>query len=407
MRGSTNRITRKQQWTAGHYALPSPSLPCRIMRLRGVMLVLLGLMLLSGCGAKPKPPTAPIRTHIEEAIVLLPRVPATVPWRQFAFNDWERLRARVALGDIPATEWTKDPHARGVAMLDGWLVPPSTVAAGAALGPLGVDAATIRWQASLDGPGAQPITRLVTAPARDDRPKTTGASLSPLGFTTSPPQATGPVVYQRGANAAGTLPALLDPNAAALVVTPATLVSTHDAAHAPDVLAAFGSESVSLDADPFFHGLIAGISDVEALVVYRAGSDGYRDATAPALDAAYLPFDAVGAALHITDAGARYATLAFHLPALPGGRLPEGMAEWWATRFGLDQPDPRVEYLEAFGNDGWLFARYRILSPDEQLGGVPPGEVPFWKHVTTWQSVHQRWMNFAPRNADPVPRLGS
>ena len=175
----------------------------------------------------------------------------------------------------------------------------------------------------------------------------------------------------------------------------------------PDAQTALEPDGTNLDAIPFFHGLIAGISDIEAMVIFRIGADGYRDTTAPPLDAPYLPFDAVGAALHITDAGAQYVTLAFHLGALPGGRLPEGMAEWWATRFGLDQPDPRADYLEAFGNDGWLFARYRILSPDERLGGVPRGEIPFWQSVTTWQSIQQRWSSFTPRTADPIPRLGT
>jgi hypothetical protein len=199
---------------------------------------------------------------------------------------------------------------------------------------------------------------------------------------------------------------LLDSDAAALVASPSALVTVHDAALLADAVAAAAPDGANLEDIPFFHGLIAGISDVEAMVMFRIGADGYRDATAPTLDAPYLPFDALGAALHITDAGAQYVTLAFHVRALPGGRLPEGMAEWWATRFGLDQPDPRVEYLEAFGNDGWLFARYRIRSPDERLGGVPRGEIPFWQHVTTWQAVHQRWANFAPRTADPIPRIG-
>lgn len=379
-----------------------------------MILVLLAVLMLPGCGAKPKPPTAPIRTHVEEASGLLPRVATSTAWRRFTFNDWERLRARAGLGDTPVAEWTADARIKASDTLQGWLLPPSTVMAAAALAPLGMDGATLRWQAALDGPTDRPITRMVTAPARDDRPKQVGAALAPLGYAPIPaasaPSGTGaPAIYQRppGAGPPDVLPALLDANAAALLATPTTFVTVHDAALVPDAERAFDPDGANLDTLPFFHGLIAGISEIETMVIFRTGADGYRDATAPPLDARYLPFDAIGATLHVTDAGAQYVTLAFHLAALPGGRLPEGMAEWWATRFGLDQPDPRADYLEAFGNDGWLFARYRILSPDERLGGVPRGEVPFWKSVSTWQSVHQRWMNFASRTADPIPRIGS
>ena len=289
--------------------------------------------------------------------------------------------------------------------------PPSSASA---LAPVGIDGATMRWQVALDGAGDQPITRLVTAPVVSDRPSQIGAVLAPLGYTTTAatlsPGAAGPVVYQRPAGAVRDKCACLPfsmtmPPRSSL--TPATLLTVHDAGLVPDAQAALQPDGANLNALPFFNGLITGISDVEAMVVFRAGADGYRDATAPPLDVANLPFDAVGAALHITDAGVQYATLAFHIGALPGGRLPEGMAEWWATRFGLDQPDPRADYLEAFGNDGWLFARYRILTPDERLGGVPRGEVPFWQSVTTWQSIHQRWNAFTPRTADPIPRLGT
>jgi hypothetical protein len=376
--------------------------------------VLLALLLLSGCGAKPKAPTAPIRTHVEEAIAQLPVVATSTSWRRFTFNDWERLRARAGLGDTPVTGWTMDAHTKASTTLQGWLLPPSTVADAGGLSPFGMDGATLRWQAALDGPADQPITRMVAASARDDRPKTVGVALAPLGYTavpasSAPSGTSGPAIYLRppGAGGAGALPPLLDTNAAALLATPTTFLTVHDATLVPDAERALAPSGANLDAVPFFHGLIAGISEVETMVIYRTGADGYRDGTAPPLDAPYLPFDAIGAALHITDAGAQYVTLAFHLAALPGGRLPEGMAEWWATRFGLDQPDPRADYLEAFGNDGWLFARYRILSPDERLGGVPRGEVPFWKSVTTWQSVHQHWANFAPRTADPIPRIGS
>ncbi|HEY7910216.1 MAG TPA: hypothetical protein VIC60_15150, partial [Thermomicrobiales bacterium] len=382
-----------------------------------IILALLALLVLSGCGAKPKVPTAPTRTHIEQATDLLPHLPAATPWLRFTFNDWEALRARAGLGDTPVAQWATGAHLKASDTLQGWLLPPSTVAAASALAPFGIDGATMRWQVALDGARDQPITRLVTAPARDDRPTQVGTILAPFGYATATATAAtpsagavGPVVYQRPAGAAVTanpLPPLFDANAAALVATPGALVTVHDAGLAPDALAALQPDGANLNALPFFNGLITGISDVEAMVLFRAGADGYRDATAPPLDVVNLPFDAVGAALHITDAGAQYATLAFHIGALPGGRLPEGMAEWWATRFGLDRPDPRADYLEAFGNDGWLFARYRILSPDERLGGVPPGEVPFWKSVTTWQSIHQRWISFAPRTADPIPRLGT
>jgi len=392
---------RRQRQAAGHHALPFSS--------RGVFVALAVAFVLSGCGAKPKAPIAPIRTHLEDAAALLPQIPATTPWQRLTFNDWERLRARAGLADTPVAGWSADAHLTASDTLQGWLLSPGSVAAVSALAPLGVDGATLRWQAALDGPGDQPIVRLITAPARDDRPKQIGALLAPLGYNPTPPvaQANAPAIYARALGATSMLPALLDGDAAALVASPSALVTVHDAAHASAAVAAASPDGASLDAAPFFHGLVAGISDIEALVVYRIGADGYRDTTAPSLDTAHLPFDALGAALHITDAGAQYVTLAFHVAALPGGRLPEGMAEWWATRFGLDQPDLRVEYLEAFGNDGWLFARYRIRSPDERVGGLPPGEIPFWKNVTTWQSVRQHWMNFAPRNADPIPRIGS
>jgi hypothetical protein len=380
------------------------------MASRGVFVALAVALLLSGCGAKPKPPTAPIHTHLEDAAASLPRIPATTAWQRFTFNDWEALRARSGLGDTPATAWATGTHVKESDTLQSWLLPPGSVGSAAALAPFGVDAATIRWQAALDGPDDRSVTRLITAAARDDRPKTVGAALAPLGYTAaSPPtaQSNQPVAYSRGVGAATMLPALLDSDAAALVATPAAFITVHDAARLPDAVAALTPDGANLDDLPFFHGLIAGISDIEAMVIFRIGADGYRDATAPPLDAPALPFDALGAALHITDAGAQYATLAFHVAALPGGRLPEGMAEWWATRFGLDQPDPRAEYLEAFGNDGWLFTRYRILSADERLGGVPHGEIPFWRNVTTWQPIRQRWANFTPRTADPIPRLGT
>ncbi len=379
------------------------------MAARGVFVVCAISLIVSGCGAKPTPPTAPIRTHLEDAAAFLPQIPDATPWQRFTFNDWERLRARAGLGDTPVTDWGTGTHSKDVDALQGWLLPPGSVAAAGALGPLGMDAATIRWQAALDGADGRPVTRLVTAAPRDARPKEVGAILAPLGYVpaaaTPFTQANGPLATVRASGAAP-LPVLLDSDAAALVASPSALVTVHDAALLPDAVAAAAPDGANLEDIPFFHGLIAGISDVEAMVMFRIGADGYRDATAPTLDAPYLPFDALGAALHITDAGAQYVTLAFHVRALPGGRLPEGMAEWWATRFGLDQPDPRVEYLEAFGNDGWLFARYRIRSPDERLGGVPRGEIPFWQHVTTWQAVHQRWANFAPRTADPIPRIG-
>lgn len=403
-------MTRRQRQTAGHPALPFSTRLGPAMAARGVCIACAIVLLLSGCGAKPTPPTAPIRTHLEDAAAFLPRIPATTAWQRFTFNDWERLRARAGLGDTPVADWAVDPHIKESATLREWLIPPGSIATAAALAPLGVDAATLRWQAALDGPRDQPVTRLVTAPARDDRPKQVGVALAPLGYlpvaATPATQTNEPVVYARGAGVAATLPVLLDSDAAALLATPAAFVTVHDAARVPDAVAASAPNGANLDAVPFFHGLIAGISDIEAMVIFRIGADGYQDATAPSLDTSALPFDALGAALHLTDAGAQYATLAFHVTALPGGRLPEGMAEWWATRFGLDQPDPRAAYLEAFGNDGWLFARYRILSPDERPGGVPPGEIPFWKNSTTWQAVHQRWANFVPRSADPIPRIG-
>lgn len=403
-------MAQRRQRTAGHPALPFSTHAGRVMASRGIVVVCAIALLLSGCGAKPKPPTAPIRTHLEDAAAYLPPVSAATSWQRFTFNDWERLRARAGLGDTPATAWAGGTHAGESDTLEGWLLPPGSVADAAALAPLGVDAATIRWQAALDGPDDRPVTRLVTAPTRDDRPKQVGAALAPLGYTPETPPAAPsnqPAVYTRAAGATKTLPALLDSDAAAVVALPAALVTVHDAARLPAAVAAAAPNGASLGDLPFFHGLIAGISDIEAMVLFRIGADGYRDATAPPLDAPSLPFDALGAALHITDAGAQYVTLAFHAAALPGGRLPEGMAEWWATRFGLDQPDPRAEYLEAFGNDGWLFARYRILPPDERPGGVPRGEIPFWKNVTTWQPIHQRWINFTPRTADPIPRIGT
>jgi hypothetical protein len=415
-------------WIAGRYPPPAPSRRRPLGRRRGltpaplsvpgrgwgrgIILALLPLVLLSGCGAKPKVPTAPTRTHIEQATDLLPRLPTATPWLRFTFNDWEALRARAGLGDTPVAQWTTSAHLKASDTLQGWLLPPSSIPASAALAPFGIDGATMRWQIALDGARDQPITRLVTAPARDDRPTQVGTMLAPLGYAiataaTPPAGPVGPVIYQRPAGVANPLPPLLDANAAALVATPGTLVTVHDAGLAPDALASLQPDGANLNALPFFNGLTTGISDVEAMALFRAGADGYRDATAPPLDVANLPFDAVGAALHITDAGAQYATLAFHIGALPGGHLPEGMAEWWATRLGLDRPDPRADYLEAFGNDGWLFARYRILSPGERLGVAPPGEVPFWKSVTTWQSIHQRWIYFTPRTADPIPRIGT
>ena len=402
-------VTQYRRRTAGHHALPFSTHSGRAVAARGLFVAFAVALLVSGCGAKPTPPTAPIRTHLEDAAAFLPEIPAATSWQRFTFNDWERLRARAGIGDTPVADWAADAHVKQSSTLQAWLLPPGSFVTAAALAPLGVDAATIRWQAALDGPDDHPVTRLVTAAPRDERPKEIGAALAPLGYApaavTPTAQSNGPVVYVR--DAAAPLPALLDSNAAAIVVSPTAFVTVHDASRLPDAVAASAPDGANLADIPFFHGLIAGISDIEAMVIFRIGADGYRDATAPPLDAPYLPFDALGAALHITDAGAQYATLAFHVRALPGGRLPEGMAEWWATRFGLDQPDPRAEYLEAFGNDGWLFARYRIRSPDERLGGVPRGEIPFWQHVTTWQAVHKRWANFAPHTADPIPRLGT
>lgn len=400
-------MTRHRQRTAGHAALPFSSRAGWAVAARGLLAVFAVALLLSGCGAKPKPPTAPIRTHLEDAVAYLPRVPAATPWWRLTFNDWEGLRARAGLGETPATAWATGPYVKELERLRAWLLPPGTVEAATALSSLGVDAATMRWQAALDGPNDQPVTRLITAAARADRPRHVGAALAPLGYTPLPSPAARPnepLVYER-ATGATALPALLDGGAAALLARPSALVTVHDAARVPDAVAA-APNGTNLTTAPLFHGLVVGISDVEALVVFRIGANGYRDATAPPLDAPALPFDALGAALHVTDAGAQYVTLAFHVPALPGGRLPGGMAEWWATRFGLDQPDPRVEYLEGFGNDGWLFARYRLRSPDERRGGVPPDEVPFWQYVTTWQMVHQRWERFVPRTADPIPRIG-
>ncbi|MHB8644430.1 MAG: hypothetical protein ACYDAR_01425 [Thermomicrobiales bacterium] len=406
-------LPRDGRRTAGQSALPFSTYAGRVKASRGVLIACAVALLLAGCGAKPKPPIAPIHTHLEDAVAFLPRIPAATAWWRFTFNDWEGLRARAGLGNTPVADWTADTHVQASNTLQAWLLPSGSSAEAAALTPLGVDAATIRWQAALDGPENQPVTRLITAPARDDRPKQVGAALAPRGYTPTATTATTatapsnePVVYRRAAGGSAMLPALLDSDAAALVASPSAFVTVHDAARVPDLIAVSAPHGPSLDAAPFVHGLVAGISDVEAMIVFRIGADGYRDTGALPLDAPSLPFDALGAALHITDAGAQYVTLAFHVGALPGGRLPEGMAEWWATRFGLDQPDPRVEYLEAFGNDGWLFARYRIRSPDERSGGIPRDEIPFWKYVTTWQSVQQRWASFAPRTADPIPRIG-
>ncbi|MDQ2785247.1 MAG: hypothetical protein M3Y58_09630 [Chloroflexota bacterium] len=404
-------MTRHRRRTAGHPALPFSTRFGQAIALRGVFVACAIMLLLSGCGTKPTPPTAPVHTHLEDAVAFLPRILTATAWQRFTFNDWAQLRARAGLGETPVADWTMDPHVKESATLQGWLIPPGSVATAAALAPLGVDAATLHWQAALDGPDNQPVTRLITAAARDDRPKQVGAALASLGYSpvaaTPGTQTNQSVVYARGTGVADTLPTLLDSNAAALLATPAAFVTVHDPARVPDAVAASAPNGANLDAVPVFHGLIAGISDTEAMVIFHIGADGYHDATAPSLDAPTLPFDAIGAALHITDAGAQYATLAFHVMALPGGRLPEGMAEWWATRFGLDQPDPRAAYLEAFGNDGWLFARYRILAPDERHGDLPPGELPFWQSVTTWQPIHQRWANFAPHNADPIPRIGT
>lgn len=403
--------TRHRRRTAGHPALPFSTHSGQVMGARGVVVVFAVAILVSGCGAKPQPPIAPIRTHLQDAIAILPHLPAATPWQRFTFNDWESLRARSGLGDTPVVDWAASTHISESNTLQGWLLPPSSAVTAAALAPLGMDAATIRWQASLDDADNRSVTRLVTTAARADRPKQIGAVLAPLGYTTAETtptaQSNGPVVYVRAPGTAASLPALLDSDAAVLLATSSAFVTVHDAARLSDAVAASLPDGANLEDIPFFHGLIAGISDIEAMVIFRTGADGYRDASAPPLDASSLPFDALGAALHITDAGAQYVTLAFHVRALPGGRLPEGMAEWWATRFGLDQPDPRAEYLEAFGNDGWLFARYRILSPDERRGGVPRGEIPFWGNVTTWQTVHQRWANFIPRTADPIPRIGA
>lgn len=403
-------VQRQRRQTAGRNALPFSPRLVRMKAWRGVCIAFAVALLLSGCGAKPKPPIAPIRTHLEDAIAYLPRIAAT-PWQRFTFNDWEALRARSGLGETPVADWGAGTHSKESATLQGWLLPPGTMATAAALAPFGIDAATLRWQASLDGANDQPITRLITAPARDARPQQISGAIAPLGYIPAPSSSAArtnePAVSTRVAGSAGMLPALLDSDAAALIATPASLVTVHDAARLPDAVAASAANGATLGDVPFFHGLIAGISAIEAMVIFQIGADGYRDATAPPLDASTLPFDALGAALHITDAGAQYVTLAFHVRALPGGRLPEGMAEWWATRFGLDHPDPRAEYLEAFGNDGWLFARYRIIPPDERLGGVPPGETPFWQSVTTWQPMYQRWVNFTPRTADPIPRLGT
>jgi hypothetical protein len=395
--------------TAGRDALPFTISASR--RWRACALALVALLLLSGCGAAPKAPTAPIRTHFEETAFLLPPIAPTEPWQRLSFNDWEQLRARAGLGTVPVSQWAAPQYASAVATLQSWLTPPSTIADADALSPVGLDAGTIRWQAGSVGPNGVPITRLVTGPAKDDRTTVVGNALANVGYARSPaaatPGAPAPLVYRRGANGTtGVLSPLIDQEAAGVIVTPSALLTVHDAARIPGADAALAQTGPTLDSVPLFHGLIAGISEVESFVLFRVGADGYRDMTAPTLNVLRLPFDALGAGLHITDAGARYVTLSFHVPALPGGRLPDGMADWWSSRFGLDLPDPRVEYLEAFGNDGWLFARYRILTADERLGAPIPGEIPFWTSVTTWHDVQQRWANFAPRTADPIPQLG-
>ncbi len=396
--------------TAGRDALPSPSVSGVRWHVLGSLLAL--LVLLAGCGAKPTAPTAPIRTHFEEAILLLPPIAATDPWQRLSFNDWEQLRARAGLGKVPASQWTTAQYASAAATLQSWLTPPSTIADADALSSLGLDAGTIRWHAGIAGRNGTPMMRLVTSAAMDDRSGGVATAAANVGYAraASPgatPAASAPVVFRRmNGSAAGTLPSLLDEQAAALLVTPTALLAVRDASRVRDATAALTQDGLTLDSEPLFHGLVAGISEVEGFILFRAGADGYRDSTAPPLDVLHLPFDAIGAGLHVTGAGAQYVTLAFHLPALPGGRLPDSMAAWWASRFGLDLPDPRVEYLEAFGNDGWLFARYRILTADERLGGIIPGEIPFWTSVTTWRMVQQRWSNFAPRTADPIPQLG-
>jgi hypothetical protein len=374
-----------------------------------IVLALAALILLSGCGAKPKTPTAPIRTHFEEAMLLLPRVAERDPWQRLSFNNWEQLRARAGLADTPHNQWAATPNARAAANLQAWLTPPSTIADADALAPFGLDGSTLRLQVGIAGPNDTAMMRLLVGPQRNDRAAVVETTVSNVGYarTSAGGTPSAPVLFRRAATGSpGMLPSLIDPEAAAMLVTPTTLLSVHDASRIPDATAALTTSGPNLDSVPFFHGLAAGISEVDAFVLYRVGADGYRDTTAPPIDAAYLPFDAIGAGLHITDAGTQYVTLAFHLPALPGGRLPDGMADWWASRFGLDAPDPRTEFLEAFGNDGWLFARYRILTADERLGGILPGEVPFWESVRTWRTVQQRWSNFAPRTADPIPQLG-
>lgn len=369
------------------------------------------LPLLTGCGAKPKSPVAPIRTHFQEAAISLPTIPAMSGWERFSFNDWERLRARTGLAEVSPAEWTSPAHADALATLSGWLAAPATPADAVPLAALDRSDAPPRWQAALDRADGSPVVRLVAYAAKDDRAARLITTLAPLGFAPSPPATAAPkdrpsAVYRRDASGPP-LPALLDPDAAALIANPTTLVAVHDPSRIPDATAALSSDGAGLDTVPFFQGLVAGVSDVEAVVLFRIGTDGYRDRTAPPLDAPILPFDAVGAALHITDAGTQYVTMAFHCRALPGGRLPESMAEWWATRLGLDRPDPRVEYLEGFGADGWLFARYRLLAPTERVGVPPPGEMPFWQSATTWQTIQQRWSNWSPVNADPIPRLGT
>jgi hypothetical protein len=396
--------------TVGRNALPSAVFSPARWRFLGSVLAL--LVLLSGCGAKPKPPTAPIRTHFEDAALLLPPIAATDPWQRLSFNDWERLRARAGLGDVPSSQWTGAQYTNAVANLQTWLALPSTIADADALAPFGLDAATMRWQAGIGGLNSTPMTRVVTGTAKDDRATIVGTASANVGYApVSPPRATpgaAPTIafHRADGGASGMLPSLLDRQAAALLVTPTTLLTVHDATRLAHAEAALSADGPSLDSVPLFHGLVVGINEVDACILFRVGAGGYHDATAPVLDLLHQPFDAIGAGLHITDAGAQYVTLAFHLPTLPGGRLPDGMAAWWASRFGLDVPDPRVEYLEAFGNDGWLFARYRVLTADERLGGVVPGEIPFWKSVTTWRTIQQRWSNFAPRTSDPIPQLG-
>ncbi|MCA1666997.1 MAG: hypothetical protein LC793_06280, partial [Thermomicrobia bacterium] len=262
--------TRYQQRTAGQSALPFSTHAGCVPASRGVLLVFAAALLFSGCGAQPQSPTAPIRTHLEDAVAALPRLPATTPWQRFAFNDWEQLRARAGLGDTPVATWTVGAHSKESDTLQGWLLAPGSLATASALMPFGLDAATIRWQAALDGADGRPVTRLITAPARDDRPQQVGAALAPLGYhpaATANGQATVPVVFTRGASGATALPVLLDSDAAALVATPTALVTVHDATRLPDVVAALSPDGANLDTVPFFHGLTVGVSDIEAMIV--------------------------------------------------------------------------------------------------------------------------------------------